>query len=92
MDPDTADWVRGYLFDYQRRRGAAILLASHNMLEVERLCSDVLIMKAGRIVDRGAPDALVARYGRETLEDVFLDIARSRKDATGATAAEEAAR
>ena len=78
LDPDTADWVRAYLERYQRSRDATILLASHNMLEVERLCRDVLIMKAGRIVDRGAPDALIARYGRQTLEDVFLDIARSR--------------
>ena len=76
LDPDTADWVRGYLTAYQYRTGATILLASHNMSEVERLCRDVLILKAGRIVDRGAPDALIARHGRENLEEVFLDIAR----------------
>lgn len=81
LDPDTADWVRAYLERYHRSHNATILLASHNMLEVERMCSDVLIMKAGRIVDRGAPDALVRRYGRDTLEDVFLDIARSRNGA-----------
>ena len=77
LDPDTGDWVRQFLADYARRSGAAILLASHNMAEVERLCSDVLMMKAGRIVDRGAPAELVARYGRSTLEQVFLDIARA---------------
>jgi ABC-2 type transport system ATP-binding protein len=78
LDPDTADWVRGYLEKYQRATGASILLASHNMAEVERLCDEVLMMKAGRIVDRGAPAALVARYGRRDLEEVFLDIARNR--------------
>lgn len=78
LDPDTADWVRGYLERYQAESGAAILLASHNMGEVERLAQDVVIMKRGRAVDRGAPEALLARYGRETLEEVFLDIARGR--------------
>ncbi|MBI3710372.1 MAG: ABC transporter ATP-binding protein [Proteobacteria bacterium] len=78
LDPDTADWVRSYLEDYQRRTGATILLASHNMAEVERLCGDVVMMKAGRKVDQGAPGALIARYGRDTLEQVFLDIARNR--------------
>lgn len=78
LDPDTADWVRTYLRDYQRQRGATILLASHNMAEVERLCDDVLMMKQGRIVDRNSPDGLLAKYGRANLEDVFLDIARGR--------------
>jgi ABC-2 type transport system ATP-binding protein len=78
LDPDTGDWVRGYLEDYRDRTGATILLASHNMAEVERLCSDVLMMKAGRIVDRGSPAALIDRYGRTNLEEVFLHIARSR--------------
>ncbi len=76
LDPDTADWARTYLETYQRDTGASILLASHNMAEVERLCRDVLMMKAGKIVDRGAPGELVARYGRSNLEQVFLDIAR----------------
>jgi ABC-2 type transport system ATP-binding protein len=79
LDPDTADWVRGFLTRYQQARGATILLASHNMTEVERLCDQVLVMKAGRIVDRGSPEDLIARYGRATLEDVFLDIARNRR-------------
>ncbi len=77
LDPDTGDWVRSFLADYARQSGAAILLASHNMAEVERLCADVLMMKSGRIVDRGAPGDLIARYGREDLEQVFLDIARA---------------
>jgi ABC-2 type transport system ATP-binding protein len=76
LDPDTADWVRSYLERYRVESGAAILLASHNMGEVERLCSKVLMMRGGRIVDRGAPAGLVQRYGRQTLEEVFLDIAR----------------
>lgn len=78
LDPDTADWVRGYLLDYQRRTGATIFLASHNMAEVERMASDVLIMRHGTMIDRGTPAELIARYGREDLEQVFLDIARSR--------------
>lgn len=76
LDPDTADWVRGHLEAYRDSRGATILLASHNMPEVERMCDRVMMMKAGRIVDDGAPDELIARYGRATLEDVFLDVAR----------------
>lgn len=83
LDPDTADIVRGYLEAYCRRSGAAILLASHNMGEVERLCDEVLMMRAGRIVDRGAPVELVTRYGRRNMEEVFLHIAR----ASGAAAA-----
>jgi ABC-2 type transport system ATP-binding protein len=89
LDPDTGDWMRGYLEAYQRESGCAILLASHNMGEVERLCDDVLMMRQGRIVDRGAPSTLIGRYGRVNLEEVFLDIARER--ATGATAATEVA-
>jgi len=81
LDPDTADWVRGWLEHYRAESGAAILLASHNMDEVERLCSDVLMLKEGRIVDRGSPEALIVRYGREDMEQVFLDIARGRKPA-----------
>jgi len=76
LDPDTADYVRGYLENYQRTSGATILLASHNMSEVERLCSNVVMLKRGKVVDSGAPNELIARYGRTTLEEVFIDIAR----------------
>ena len=86
LDPDTADWVRSYLEVYRARHRAAILLASHNMGEVERLCSEVLMMRRGRIVDRGAPGDLVARYGRSNLEEVFLDIARERRREPAAAA------
>jgi len=75
LDPDTGDWVRGYLETWRSRTGATILMASHNMAEVERLCSEVMMMKAGRIVDRGSPQELIARYGRTNLEEVFLHIA-----------------
>jgi ABC-2 type transport system ATP-binding protein len=78
LDPDTADWVRQHLMAYRRTRGATILLASHNMLEVERLCDRVIIMKRGRIEDDDSPDAIMARYNRATLEEVFLDVARGR--------------
>ncbi len=76
LDPDTADWVRGRLETFRRERGATILLASHNMGEVERLCDRVVILKQGRVVDDGSPDGLIARYGRSNLEEVFLDVAR----------------
>ncbi len=76
LDPDTADWLRGYLEDCQRKTGCSILLASHNMAEVERLCHHVLILKHGKIVDRGAPSDLIAKYGRNNMEEVFLSIAR----------------
>jgi ABC-2 type transport system ATP-binding protein len=79
LDPDTADWVRSRLEAYQRERRATILLASHNMREVERLCERVIFMKKGRIEDDDTPERLLARYGRENLEDVFLDVARGRQ-------------
>ncbi len=78
LDPDSADRLRGYLLDYQRRIGATVLLASHNMPEVERLCDRVLMLRAGRLVDEDTPAGLIRRYGRDTLEQVFLDIARER--------------
>lgn len=76
LDPDTGDLVRGWLTDYAQRSGATIVLASHNMAEVERMADDVLILRAGRIHDRGTAAALIERYGRSTLEEVFLHIAR----------------
>jgi ABC-2 type transport system ATP-binding protein len=76
LDPDTADWVRGHLEKYRLAQNATILLASHNMNEVERLCDRVIIMKKGRIEGDDTPAALLAHYGRGTLEEVFLDVAR----------------
>ena len=81
LDPDTADWVRGRLERYRSERGTTILLASHNMAEVERMCERVIMMKRGRIEDDDTPQRLLARYGRETLEEVFLDIVRGRGEA-----------
>ena len=79
LDPDTGDWVRRYLEEYRADTGATILLASHNMAEVERLCDSVLMLRAGKIVDQGSPTELLSKYGRGTMEDVFLDIARDRR-------------
>jgi ABC-2 type transport system ATP-binding protein len=81
LDPDTADWVRGRLEHYRRERGATVLLASHNMNEVERLCDRVIMLKTGRIEDDDTPSGLIARYGRSNLEEVFLDIARGTGEA-----------
>jgi ABC-2 type transport system ATP-binding protein len=79
LDPDTADQLRGHLERYQARTHATLLLASHNMGEVERLAHHVLMLRRGRLVDQGSPADLLARYGRDDLEDVFLDIARERR-------------
>jgi ABC-2 type transport system ATP-binding protein len=81
LDPDTADWVRGRLERYRAQSGATVLLASHNMSEVERLCERVIMLKRGRIEDDDSPERLLARYGRDTLEEVFLDVARGRREA-----------
>ena len=75
---DPANYLQELVNDYQKETGASILLASHNMVEVERLCSQVLLMQTGRIVERGSPQELIGRYGRDTMEEVFLDIARGR--------------
>mgnify|MGYP001303887318 FL=1 len=76
LDPDTGDRIRTWLEAYRARTGATLLLASHNMPEVERLCDRVLMMRSGRIVDDGTPAGLASRYGRSNLEEVFLDVAR----------------
>jgi ABC-2 type transport system ATP-binding protein len=91
LDPDVGDRVRAQLSEYQRHTGATLLIASHNMPEVERMCSAVLMMRAGRIVDRGSPAELIARYGRRTMEEVFLDVARSAGPAGAPGADREAA-
>ncbi len=85
LDPDVADWVRSRLEAYRRERGATILLASHNMAEVERLCDRVIMLKRGRIVDDDTPNGLLTHYGRDTLEEVFLDVARGRNEGREAT-------
>jgi ABC-2 type transport system ATP-binding protein len=80
LDPDTADWVRGKLEAYCRERAATIVLASHNMAEVERLADRVIMLEAGRVIADESPTDLITRFGRRNLEEVFLAIAR-RADA-----------
>jgi ABC-2 type transport system ATP-binding protein len=86
LDPDTADWVRSHLEDYRRATNATILLASHNMAEVERMADRVIMLDKGRIVADETPSSLVQRFGRETLEEVFLDIARRGRVTNAETA------
>ena len=76
LDPDVGDYIRGFIEDYASNKGATILLASHNMNEVERLCYEVLMMKNGKIIDKGKCDDLINKHGRKNLEEVFLKIAR----------------
>ncbi|MCL4767569.1 MAG: ABC transporter ATP-binding protein [Hyphomicrobiaceae bacterium] len=78
LDPDTADWVRSVIENYCRSRSATIVLASHNMAEVERLADRVIMLERGRILADETPTGLIRRFGRATLEEVFLDIARRR--------------
>ena len=78
LDPDAADWVRQKLKDYANSHRATILFASHNMAEVERLADRVILLDAGRILEDDTPSVLIEAYGRETLEEVFLDVVRGR--------------
>jgi ABC-2 type transport system ATP-binding protein len=79
LDPDIGDFVREYIERYKSKNQITILLASHNMKEVERLCDTVIMMKEGQIVDRGTCKDLISKHGRDSLEDTFLKIARSKK-------------
>ena len=76
LDPETGDYVRSFLEEYQKEKKTSILLASHNMSEVERLCSSVLMMNKGSIIDQGAPEELIKRHGRKNMEEVFLKLTR----------------
>ena len=78
LDPETGDYVRRFLENYQKKSEASILLASHNMAEVERLCSSVLMMKNGAIIDQDSPNGLIKKHGRKNLEEVFLKLAREK--------------
>ena len=80
LDPDIGDFVRNYIEVYKIKNEITILLASHNMKEVERLCDSVIMMKEGQIVDRGTCKDLISRHGRDNLEDTFLKIARSNNE------------
>ncbi len=79
LDPETGDFVRTFLENYKKEKKISVLLASHNMDEVKRLCGSVLMMKDGIIVDSGTPNDLISKHGRKNLEEVFLEIARSKK-------------
>ena len=76
LDPETGDFVRSFLEEYQREKKTSILLASHNMSEVERLCSSVLMMNKGAIIDQGTPSELINKHGRKNMEEVFLKLTR----------------
>jgi ABC-2 type transport system ATP-binding protein len=89
LDPDTADWIRRKLKDYARARGATLLLASHNMAEVERLADRVILLDQGLIIEDETPKALIATLGRKTLEEVFLDVVRRRAKQAGESAGED---
>ena len=80
LDPETGDFVRSFLENYQKEKEASILLASHNMNEVERLCTSVLMMKNGIIIDRESPKELIKKHGRKNLEEVFLKLTREKHE------------
>jgi len=76
LDPETGDFIRSFLENYQKENGTSILLASHNMNEVERMCSSVLMMNKGSIIDQGSPKELIEKHGRKNMEEVFLKLTR----------------
>ncbi|MFL2852945.1 MAG: ATP-binding cassette domain-containing protein, partial [Candidatus Pelagibacter sp.] len=80
LDPDIGDFVREYLENYKSKNELTMLLASHNMREVERLCDDVIMMKKGEVVDKGTCEELISKHGRNNLEETFLKIARSKDE------------
>ena len=80
LDPETGDYIRTFLENYKKEKKISILLASHNMNEVERLCSSVLMMKEGKIIDKGTPKELIEKHGRKNLEEVFLKLTRTNNE------------
>ena len=80
LDPETGDFVRTFLENYKKEKKISVLLASHNMDEVKRLCGSVLMMKGGDIIDRGTPDNLIKKHGRKNLEEVFLELVRTKNE------------
>ena len=80
LDPETGDFVRAFLEEYTKEKKISILLASHNMDEVKRLCSSILMMKNGAIIDQGSPKELIDKHGRKNLEEVFLKLARNKNE------------
>jgi len=80
LDPETGDFVRTFLDNYTKENKISVLLASHNMSEVKRLCDSILMMKDGIIIDKGKPDELINKHGRQNLEEVFLKLARNKNE------------
>ena len=80
LDPETGDFIRSFLENYQKEQETSILLASHNMNEVERLCSSVLMMNKGSIIDQGKPADLIKKHGRKNMEEVFLKLSREKSE------------
>ena len=80
LDPETGDFVRTFLENYKKEKKISVLLASHNMDEVKRLCNSVLMMKNGVIIDKGTPTDLITKYGRTNLEEVFLELVRDKNE------------
>ena len=80
LDPETGDFIRTFLENYKKEKKIAVLLASHNMDEVKRLCGSVLMMNGGNIIDRGTPDDLIKKHGRKDLEEVFLELVRTKNE------------
>ena len=80
LDPDIGDFVRTYIQNYKSKNQVTILLASHNMNEVERLCDSIIMMKKGKIIDRGTCDEIIEKHGRDNLEETFLKLARSKDE------------
>jgi ABC-2 type transport system ATP-binding protein len=80
LDPETGDFIRTFLENYKKEKKIAVLLASHNMDEVKRLCGSVLMMNDGNIIDRGTPDNLIKKHGRKNLEEVFLELVRTENE------------
>ena len=80
LDPETGNFIRSFLEEYINQKKISILLASHNMDEVKRLCTSVLMMKKGEIIDRGAPNELIKKHGRKNLEEVFLKLVRTQNE------------
>tara|TARA_Y100000591_G_C21643012_1_gene598872 strand:+ start:100 stop:831 length:732 start_codon:yes stop_codon:yes gene_type:complete len=80
LDPDIGDFVRSYIKDYKSKNKVTVLLASHNMSEVERLCDTIIMMRKGKIIDNGTCEELIRKHGRNDLEETFLKLARSRDE------------
>ena len=80
LDPETGDFIRSFLESYRKEKGTSILLASHNMNEVERLCSSVLMMNKGLIIDQGTPSQLIKKHGRKNMEEVFLKLSKEKNE------------